>query len=142
MTEEISNLRPQSFKGGILADSMGLGKSLSVISLLATAWGQCNTEPQATLFVVPLSLIVTWEQELIKHLHPHTLQYCVYNGPKRHQNITVMYASDIVITTYDIVALEWRNLENGRTPLFAKDWSRIVLDEGESPYISTHGYTS
>ncbi len=39
---------------------------------------------------------------------------------------------DIVLTTYDVVAQEWRNLDNQLHPLFSTNWRRIVLDEGKT----------
>lgn len=44
----------------------------------------------------------------------------------------MMLSHDIILTTYDVVALEWRNLDNGMKPLFSANWHRIVLDEGKS----------
>ncbi len=42
-----------------------------------------------------------------------------------------MLTHDVVLTTYDLVATEWRNLDCGPKPLFSTTWRRIVLDEGE-----------
>ena len=120
--------------GGILADSMGLGKSLSVLSLLAAEWPHCNSsssEVVPTLIVVPPSLLRTWEEEIRRHLHPGTLRYWLYHGPKRSEDTVAMLAHDIVITTYDVVATEWKSVEKGPRPLFLVNWRRIVLDEGK-----------
>jgi SWI/SNF-related matrix-associated actin-dependent regulator of chromatin subfamily A3 len=56
---------PPVFKGGILADQMGLGKSLSIIALIASDFSDlASREPRlkitgrmvkATLIIVPLS---------------------------------------------------------------------------------------
>ena len=116
-----------------MADSMGLGKTLTVISLLAMDWLPSTrnaSKPYPTLLVVQPSLIRTWEKELGTHLRPKTLHCWRYHGPKRSEDVTTMLANDIVITTYDLVAIEWRNLCNGPKPLFSIDWHRIVLDEG------------
>ena len=58
--------RPPQFKGGILADSMGLGKSCSMIALMANDWRDNSSqstvddeiamgtvEVSATLLIVP-----------------------------------------------------------------------------------------
>lgn len=42
-----------------------------------------------------------------------------------------MLAHDIVITTYDVVATEYKSLDKGPRPLFDINWRRIVLDEGK-----------
>lgn len=113
---------------------MGLGKSLSIISLLAASWpyhgiGSSGIVP--TLLVVPPSLLRTWEAELKRHLHSETLRYWLYHGTRRSEINASILAHDIVITTYDVVATEWKNLDKGPRPLFSIDWRRIVLDEGK-----------
>ena len=117
---------------------MGLGKSLSIISLVATDWPHYNmasSEGVPTLLVVPPSLLRTWEEELRRHLRPGTLRWWLYHGPKRSENKTSMLAHDIVITTYDVVATEWKSLDKGTRPLFSINWRRIVLDEGKPLFL-------
>ena len=84
-----------------------------------------------TLLVVPSSLLKTWEGELETHLHPHTLSWCRYHGPKRFHNTSRMLLHDIVITTYDVVSADWRRLADSLGPLFSITWRRVVLDEGK-----------
>ena len=133
-TGEVCTFLPWEVRGGILADSMGLGKSLSIISLLATDWQQSANEasrPVPTLVVVPPSLLRTWEAQLRQHLHPGTLRYLLYHGPNRSDEIALILAYDVVITTYNVVATEWKGLEKRPRTLFSITWRRIVLDEGK-----------
>ena len=109
---------------------MGLGKSLSMVSLIATDWSK-HGKVDPTLLIVPSSLLRTWEEELEKHLHPQTLRCWRHHGPKRFDTIDPMLAYDIVLTTYDVVAMEWRQLIKKLQPLYCHDWNRIVLDEGK-----------
>lgn len=135
MTKEIGTYRLGEVRGGILADSMGLGKSLTMISLLALDWFHRPRNSQGvtpTLLVVTLPLIRSWEEEFRRHLHPQTLRCWTYHGPKRSKDATRMLCHDIVLTTYDVVAQEWRNLDNQLHPLFSTNWRRIVLDEGNT----------
>lgn len=134
VTGIVCDFRPVEVKGGILADSMGLGKSLSMISLLASEWPDYSSGPSElvpTLIVVPPSLVRTWEDELRRHLRPGTLRCWLYHGPKRAEDMVSMLAHDIVVTTYDVVATEWKSVEKGPRPLFLVNWRRIVLDEGK-----------
>ena len=131
---EVHRIYPEEVRGGILADSMGLGKSLSMISLLANDWPHYkvgSSEVVPTLLVVPPSLLRTWDDEFRKHLHPGTLRCWKYHGPKRSMDLVSILAYDIVITTYDVVATEWKSLEKGPRPLFSIKWRRIILDEGK-----------
>lgn len=132
-TGELSNYHPANIRGGILADAMGLGKSLSLLSLLALDWTYHQKDCAKvgpTLLVVQPSLVRTWEQQIRTHLRPQTLRYWTYCGPKRSEGASAMHNHDIVITTYDLVAIEWRDLDKGPKPLFSINWHRIVLDEG------------
>ena len=112
---------------------MGLGKSLSIISLLATDWTHRPKSSQdltPTLLIVTLPLIRTWEEEFRCHLYPQTLRCWIYHGPKRSKDANLMLTYDVVITTYDVIAQEWRNLDSKPSLLFSTNWRRIVLDEG------------
>lgn len=114
---------------------MGLGKSLTVISLLAMDWSHRPKDLHGvtpTLLVVTLPLIRSWEEEFQSHLRPETLRCWTYHGPKRSKDVNKMLECDIVLTTYDVVAHEWRNLDNQANPLFSTNWRRIVLDEGKA----------
>lgn len=54
---------PEQFRGGLLIDAPGLGKSLSIIALVATDLHRLDEEPDAeskTLLVVPKSCKSTW----------------------------------------------------------------------------------
>lgn len=65
MTGTRTQSEPPVFKGGILADQMGLGKSLSIIALIASDFDSLASRAprlkitgrmvKATLIVVPLS---------------------------------------------------------------------------------------
>ena len=69
------------------------------------------------------------------HLHPNTLSWCRYHGPKRYHDTNRLFSHDIVITTYDVVSADWRRLANCLGPLFSNTWRRVVLDEGETQRV-------
>ena len=126
---------------------LGLGKTLSMISLLAMDWLYCekrSSKRSPTLLVVQSSLLQTWERELKTHLHPETLRWCRYHGPKRFHDTSRTPSPDIVITTYDVVSADWRRIAYSLGPLFSTTWRRVVLDEGEivttfcSMYLYSH----
>ena len=132
----ITSQPPIEFYGGILADSMGLEKSLTMISLFASDYPPRDKgvlrkgNVGGNLLIVPLSLLRTWEEQLSHHLHPGTLTWCKYHRSDRSAHAPTILEHDVVITTYDVVASQWRNLGKGVQPLFSRVWRRIVLDEG------------
>ncbi|KAI9791133.1 MAG: hypothetical protein M1816_004364 [Peltula sp. TS41687] len=83
--------RPPEFRGGIIADHMGLGKSLSMIALIASDWERhieqhdsldsiSLLERRATLLVVPSTLVQSWEEQLSNLLK--FLRVYPYSDPK------------------------------------------------------------
>jgi transcription termination factor 2 len=106
-------------KGGILADGMGLGKTLTMAMFLKT-----NKIPNKTVLIVcPISLLKTWERELIRvNTTVNTPSIIVYHGSKR--SFSSILNCDYVITTYSIL---------GSGELNSCEWGRVVLDE--SHYI-------
>ncbi|KAG6378256.1 putative DNA repair protein rad5 [Boletus reticuloceps] len=140
---------PTLGRGALVADSMGLGKTLTMISLiLATKKdvprGYCNS----TLIVVPLSVISNWEKQIEEHCVRGTLSVCLYYGAGRNMTPQQLMTRDVVITTYQVVSGDadfstvGQNGTAGEGPakkkkkhgkgLFEVKWKRIVLDEGHN----------
>lgn len=64
----------------------------------------------ATLVVVPLSVLSNWEKQIQDHCVENTLTYCSYYGAQRAQLGSQALAShDVVFTTYQTVAGEHDN---------------------------------
>ncbi|KAF7856914.1 hypothetical protein EAF04_009675 [Stromatinia cepivora] len=150
----------REIKGGILAEEMGLGKSVEMIALLTLHTrpnqGLSTIDPisgenlqttNATLIISPPSISKQWISEIKTHA-PH-LKVTYYEGIKRtlhHEAIMDDFAtSDIVITTYAILASEihFTSLNPERTlrreskyqrpksPLMQFSWWRVCLDEAQ-----------
>ncbi|KIN03780.1 hypothetical protein OIDMADRAFT_116781 [Oidiodendron maius Zn] len=125
-----ATLDPQSFqattpdlKGGILAEEMGLGKTVEMISLI-TAHRRCQQDSTildpytftvvkpigTTLIICPPTLVQQWMSEIHKHSH---LKVMHYEGiTKAHKIMTEdelrdnLINSDVVISTYGVLAAE------------------------------------
>ncbi|KAL0782610.1 hypothetical protein CaCOL14_000516 [Colletotrichum acutatum] len=139
---------PKDFRGGVLADEMGLGKTLTMLALSAAARdpkSDCSCQvgkdsPDATenilgtLVVVPLSLLVVWEDQIREHMAPE-FRSLIYHGNTRKTPRARLRQCDIVITTYNIIAAEWNELKRSRsaksstTTLVESKWHRVILDE-------------
>ena len=150
ITGKEERIKPPEVLGGILADMMGLGKTLTVLSLVvgsleeAKEWAKL--EPPApktaedapltlnsktTLLVSPLSTIANWEEQINAHLKSGTLSYYIYHGNNRCSDVKELSKYDMVITTYSIVSSEFNGRSKKRdvSPLLQTNWFRIVLDE-------------
>ena len=143
---------PQSL-GGLLADMMGLGKTLSILALVASSlreareWEQTQPQPdlvhsipcirntRTTLLVAPLSTVNNWVGQIKEHLAENGLSYYVFHGSNRTSDADKLAQYDLVITTYSIVLseLSGRNAKRGGvSPLTKMNLFRIVLDEAHT----------
>ncbi|KAJ1333130.1 SMARC subfamily A3 [Microdochium nivale] len=146
----VSNLsqtdEPPQFYGGVVADTMGLGKSLTMISLVATDLeikspnlhfhdldaeefiGRISTP--ATLVVVPPPLISTWEEQIAQHVRPERIRVHLHHGKTRLQDPSLLRHGDIVLTTFHTISADWGPTEASRDSIIFKcRWKRIILDE-------------
>lgn len=146
ITGKEERTKPPEVLGGILADMMGLGKTLSILSLILTSLeqsidfakqlppdedGQLVRNSGSTLLVSPLSTIGNWEEQIATHVKPGSLKYYIFHGGNRCQEIDELASYDLIITTYSIVSSEFygRGKKKDSSPLFATHFFRIVLDE-------------
>ena len=110
-------------KGGILAEEMGLGKTVEMIALVCLNRRQpSNQEPLlglegkplkpsgATLIITPPAILEQWKQEF--ESHAPALRVFHYTGIQRHPEISddalmeLLADYDIVLTTYKVLSRE------------------------------------
>ncbi|KAF2128363.1 hypothetical protein P153DRAFT_357729 [Dothidotthia symphoricarpi CBS 119687] len=150
VTNTTSTLDQPETGGGILADEMGMGKSLSILALtmrtldaahkwaiqpdaqvqeISTDWGR-RCRSKSTLIVASSDLMINeWFKEIHEHFHPDTmdrLKTIKYHGQDRKDLLTKLHDTDIIITTYHTLASEFSGSKN---PLNEIEWFRLVLDE-------------
>ncbi|KAL9085447.1 MAG: hypothetical protein Q9165_007597 [Trypethelium subeluteriae] len=136
---------PPPFQGGILADYMGLGKSLSMIALIASDLSldqSCTSMPstpkrgdttttqlRCTLVVVPPNLLHTWNIQFERHIGPKLIRYRKHHGKDRIEYRSELTDLDVLITTYQTIAAEFQKRHTSASILFTINWHRIILDE-------------
>lgn len=147
ITGKEEHKKPPEVLGGILADMMGLGKTLLCLALIMSSWDQSIAwshgiswdegdsplqRSKTTLLISPLSTVANWEEQIAAHIAPEgTFSYYVYHGSNRCQDIVRLAEYDMIITTYSIVSSELfgRGRKNAKSPLFETNFFRIILDE-------------
>ncbi|KFY84973.1 hypothetical protein V500_08836 [Pseudogymnoascus sp. VKM F-4518 (FW-2643)] len=150
---ELSLDRPN---GGLLADAMGLGKT---VSTLATMVGNPPTEEagvemrKATLIIVPASLLSQWEAEIKVHVNEKIFPRVIPYKASSRIPANVLELCDIVLTTFTEVMNSWpfpnsaeekvdaaqlgedewaNNHDSKKGELQRVKWYRVVLDEAQA----------
>lgn len=120
--------------GACLADDMGLGKTIQLISLLLSEREELRGDLESkrhiglppTLLIAPMSLVGNWQREVERFAG--SLRVTVHHGQERLGGDMLKKAaaaSDLVITTYGIVARDLDVLSDIK-------WGRVVLDEAQA----------
>ena len=117
----LQRLRDAGF-GGVLADSMGLGKTVQTIAHLLRERASGRLTLPA-LVVAPTSLLPNWETEL-RRFGP-SLRTLVFHGARRAEKHGEIERVDVVVTSYALLA---RDVE----VLAAREWSVVILDEAQN----------
>ncbi|KAG0646207.1 DNA repair rad5 [Hyphodiscus hymeniophilus] len=141
--------------GGLLADGMGLGKTVQTLACMVgnqPEASDCKREVKATLIVVPSSVIDQWMDEIRVHvdarIFPKIMRYKTsYKIP-----VEVLRDLDIVVTSYHDVMRQypypdakdreriaeigyekwWRKAQREMGDLFGVYWYRVILDEAHT----------
>ena len=110
---------------GILADVMGLGKTVQTIAYLALA--RRTKDDGGDVVLAPASTLRNWEREFSKFAPQ--IKVTVYGGSDRAKAQVDALKSDVVVTTYG-----WweRDTNVNDRKFFAEDLriGRLILDEG------------
>ena len=104
--------------GCLLADDMGLGKTLQTLAVLLTRRAQ-----GPALVVAPTSVGFNWIAEAERFapgLRPR-----LYRGPDRAELLKTLQPGDLLVTSYDILALDAEALSE-------IDFDALVLDEAQA----------
>ncbi|KAF2736997.1 hypothetical protein EJ04DRAFT_431957 [Polyplosphaeria fusca] len=152
ITKGVSRVAHIETGGGILADEMGMGKTLSILALVlrtleeAHKWAsdldnnvnsshenvstKKSNKARATLVMASSDLMINeWFQEIERHFHRQvsgSLKMIKYHGAYRETSIDKLREADLIITTYHTLASDFAGKKN---PLNDIEWYRLVLDE-------------
>ncbi|EST04998.1 SNF2-related [Kalmanozyma brasiliensis GHG001] len=124
-----------TWKGGMLADEMGMGKTIQMISLML------SDRKKPCLVVAPTVAIMQWRNEIEQYTEPK-LKVLMWHGANRTQNLKELQAADVVLTSYAVLESSFRKQESGfrrknellkeKSALHAVHWRRIILDEAHN----------
>jgi SNF2 family DNA or RNA helicase len=142
-------------RGGLMADQMGLGKTLMMLANIVNGLPPKGEQPRTTLLVASQNLLRQWAQEIQTHTADNLLTVMKYGSGNRldsNRSYQILQQHDIVLTTYGEVMQSypkneppiecqtaeekikwWHNVfETGRGVLHRMKFYRIVLDEAQA----------
>ncbi|EAW11796.1 DNA repair protein RAD16 [Aspergillus clavatus NRRL 1] len=128
------------YKGGLLGDEMGMGKTIQAVSLLMSDY----PVGKPSLVVVPPVALMQWQSE-IKEYTSGQLKVLVYhnsNSKVKHLTKQELQSYDVIMISYSglesIHRKEWKgwNRNDGivkeDSVIHAIDYHRLILDEAHS----------
>ncbi len=112
-----------NIKGGVLADEVGLGKTLMTIHTIL------QNPKKNTLILVPKSLVYQWRDEIIKFTTPEQITFHIFE--KKTLFNTIPGKVSVCIASHSVInSRMYQDRDLNMCQLFRKKWDRIVIDEG------------
>ncbi|TPX35085.1 hypothetical protein SmJEL517_g02501 [Synchytrium microbalum] len=126
--ECVMGMKTPSSMGCILADSMGLGKTLQAIALIWTLVKQTpyygdSTIIKKALIVCPASLVQNWKNEFKKWLGDERIKVFVVDGKSNLNDFTVGRVYSVLVMSYERVRQLQTEIEQAGIDI-------VVCDEG------------
>ncbi|XP_078167711.1 helicase protein with RING/U-box domain-containing protein [Carex rostrata] len=135
----------QKTRGGILADAMGLGKTVMTIALvLSNPRGEnlkfCDSDSDdsgtyikgGTLIVCPMALLGQWKDEIEAHARPGSLSVFIHYGGDRTTDPRILTRHHVVLTTYGVLTSAYKPGSEQNSIFHKVNWYRVVLDEAHT----------
>lgn len=123
-----------TWKGGMLADEMGMGKTIQTIALLL------SDRKAPNLIVAPTIAVVQWKNEI--EAYTDGMKVLLWHGASRTKHKEDLKKYDVVLTSYAVMESAFRIQTYGRqkkgqkikepSPIHSLKWHRIILDEAHS----------
>lgn len=132
------------FNGGVLADEMGMGKTIQMIALFMS-----DTLKRPNLVVGPTVALMQWKNEIEAHTHEGQLKVLLFHGANRETEIDELMKYDVILTSYSVLESVYRKERYGfrrkngvvkqKSPLHALPFYRVILDEAHNIKDRTSG---
>ncbi|AOA61699.1 DNA repair protein [Komagataella phaffii CBS 7435] len=124
------------FGGGVLADEMGMGKTIQTIALFMH-----DRTKSPNLVIAPTVALMQWKSEIELHTNG-ILKVGVFHGQNRGKSAEELKEYDVILTTYSVLESVYRKQNYGfkrkrglvkePSPLHNTHFYRVILDEAHN----------
>lgn len=131
------------FGGGILADEMGMGKTIQMIALFMQ-----DVSKAPNLVVGPTVALMQWKHEIESHTN-NKLKVLLFHGANRTSDVKELSSYDVILTSYSVLESVYRKERYGfkrkdglvkeKSSLHAIKFYRVILDEAHNIKDRTSG---
>ncbi|CAE6460934.1 unnamed protein product, partial [Rhizoctonia solani] len=122
------------WSGGMLADEMGMGKTIQTLALFV------SDRQKPNLVVAPTVALMQWKNEI--EAHTKGFKVYMFHGGSREKDTKELAKYDVVLTTYAVMESSFRKQVSGfkrkgqlvkeKSPLHGVKWRRVILDEAHN----------
>ncbi|MBW0589285.1 hypothetical protein O181_129000 [Austropuccinia psidii MF-1] len=121
--------------GGLLADDIGLVKTIQAIALIGTSkeWLITNQKRSTPdIIIYPPCSITNWKSEISKNAQAGVLKAKIYHGPTCPSlSKANILQCDIIITSYNMITQEFKQTNTSTSCISRINWNLIILDEAQ-----------
>lgn len=127
------------YAGGILADEMGMGKTIQTIALFMS--DDLKTRPGPNLVIAPVVALMQWKNEIETHTGGR-LSTFIYHGKGKSATREELEKYDVILSTYSLLESVFRKQNYGfrrknglvkeKSIVHNMHFHRIVLDEAHN----------
>ncbi|KAF2666227.1 hypothetical protein BT63DRAFT_428006 [Microthyrium microscopicum] len=129
-----------TFKGGLLGDEMGMGKTIQAVSLIMSDY----PAKAPSLVLVPPVALMQWSDEIESYTDGKLKVLVVHGSNTKSKNLTVKAIKqyNVLVMSYNTLESAFRKQEKGwsrgeniikaDSAVHAVKWHRVILDEAHS----------
>ena len=131
------NQEESIYNGGILADEMGMGKTIQMISLMIV-----NQYDKPTLIICPTVAMMQWVKEIETRVTPGIFKVLLLHGNTRPTSKKEIKEYNVILTSYAIIEQGFRKQYYGvkrkgenvkmDSLIHSVEWGRVILDEAHA----------
>ena len=111
--------KEENFKGGILADEVGLGKTMMITGTML------KNPVKNTLIILPKSLILQWKSELTKYTDSFEIHVPENDEIEMNENLEISRIHLVSHSRFNKRGVE----DPSKLSYCLKKWDRVVIDE-------------